>query len=156
MPVEIEVQRISTSEGIPGDEQFQIWATAALDGKNQESLIGIRVVDEDEAQQFNREYRNKDYATNILSFPSDLPDGLPEEIKKSQLGDLLVCAPLVKREAVEQHRSENDHWAHLVVHGVLHLLGYDHEQSGEAEVMESLETEILASLGVSDPYQDLA
>ncbi len=155
MPVEFEVQRVSKSASIPVDEQFERWAEAALAEKDSDSSLVIRVVDEAEAQRLNREYRNKDYATNILSFPAELPEGLPADIKQSQLGDLLICAPVVTREATEQHRPEADHWAHLVVHGVLHLLGYDHQQGDEAEEMESLEIEILAKLGVSNPYQDI-
>ncbi len=153
MPVDLEVQRVSAAAGIPDDEQFQLWAEAALAGKGSSFSLLIRVVDEKEAQRFNRDYRNKDYATNVLSFPAQLPEGLPEDIRQSQLGDLLICAPVVIREALEQRRPEADHWAHLLVHGVLHLLGYDHEESSEAEVMESLEIEILAKSGIADPYQ---
>ena len=156
MPTELEVQRVTSSTGIPDNERFQIWVEAALAGKPDQFTLNIRVVDETEARRFNHDYRNKDYATNILSFAAELPEGLPAEIRQSQLGDLLICAPVVEREASEQHRSENDHWAHLTIHGVLHLLGYDHEQADEAQVMESLETEILAKLGISDPYQDLS
>ncbi len=156
MRTELEVQRATTLASVPDDDKFQIWVDAALAGKPSQLTLGIRIVDEDEAQRFNRDYRNKDYATNVLSFPAELPEGLPAEIRQSQLGDLLICAPVVAHEATEQHRSETDHWAHLTIHGVLHLLGYDHEQAGEADVMESLETEILAKLGISDPYQDLS
>jgi len=155
MPVDFEVQRVSTSASIPDDERFRLWAETALAGKGDNFSFGIRVVDEDEAQRFNREYRHRDYATNILSFPSELPEDLPEEIRHSQLGDLLICAPVVTREALQQHRSELDHWAHLLVHGILHLLGYDHERAEDADVMESLETEILAKLGIGDPYQEV-
>jgi probable rRNA maturation factor len=156
MPVDFEVQRISKSESIPDNEQFQRWATAVLAGKGEDFSFGIRVVDEDEAQSFNREYRQKDYATNVLSFPAELPEGLPEDLRQAQLGDILICAPVVAREALEQNRSEADHWAHLLVHGLLHLLGYDHELTAEAEEMESLETKILAKLGIGDPYQVVA
>ena len=155
MPVEFEVQRVSTSASIPDDERFRLWAETALAGKGENFSFGIRVVDEDEAQRFNREYRHKDYATNILSFPTDLPEDLPADIRHSQLGDLLICAPVVTREALQQQRSELDHWAHLLVHGILHLLGYDHERAEDADVMESLETEILAKLGIGDPYQEV-
>jgi len=155
MPVEFEVQRVSTSASIPDDERFRLWAETALAGKGENFSFGIRVVDEDEAQRFNREYRHKDYATNILSFPTDLPEDLPEDIRHSQLGDLLICAPVVTREALQQQRSELDHWAHLLVHGILHLLGYDHERTDEADVMQSLETEILAKLGIGDPYREV-
>jgi probable rRNA maturation factor len=155
MPVEFEVQRVSTSASIPDNKKFKLWAETALAGKGEDFSFGLRIVDEEEAQRFNREYRQKDYATNVLSFPSDLPEALPEELRKAQLGDLLICAPLVAREAIEQQRSEADHWAHLLVHGVLHLLGYDHEQADEADEMESLETEILAKLGIDDPYKQV-
>lgn len=156
MQAELEVQRSSISENLPDDEQFQLWVEAALTGKSEKFTLAIRVVDEAEARRYNHEYRDKDYATNVLSFPGELPEGLPEEIRQAQLGDLLICAPVVAREAKEQCRSEMDHWAHLTIHGVLHLLGYDHEQQSEAVLMETLETEILANLGVSDPYQDLS
>ena len=156
MPIELEVQRATTLASIPDDEEFQLWVDAALAGKSIQFALSIRIVDEPEAQRFNRDYRNKDYATNVLSFPAELPEGLPAEIRQSQMGDLLICAPVVAREATKQRRPEMDHWAHLTIHGVLHLLGYDHEQAEEADVMESLETEILAKLGISDPYQDLS
>jgi probable rRNA maturation factor len=156
MRTELEIQRATTLASVPDDDQFQLWVDAALAGKSNQFSLSIRIVDEDEAQRFNRDYRNKDYATNVLSFPAELPEGLPAEIRRSQMGDLLICAPVVAHEASEQCRSETDHWAHLTIHGVLHLLGYDHEQADEANVMESLETEILAKLGISDPYQDLS
>lgn len=156
MRLEFEVQRATTALSIPGDDQFQLWIEAALADKAGEFTLAIRIVDEMEAQRFNREYRNRDYATNVLSFPAELPAGLPAEIRQAELGDLLLCAPLVSREATEQGRPETDHWAHLTIHGVLHLLGYDHVQVDEAVIMESLETEILAKLGISDPYQDIS
>jgi len=155
MPLNFEVQRVSTSIDIPGDDQFQVWADAALAGKKDGCTLVIRIVDEEEARCLNRDFRSKDYATNVLSFPADLPEGLPDEFRQSQLGDLVICAPVVASEAREQLRPEVDHWAHLTVHGVLHLLGYDHERAEEAGIMESLETDILAKLGISDPYLDL-
>jgi len=156
MTAELEVQCETTSANVPGDEKFQLWVDAALEGKPDPFTLTIRVVDEVEARQYNLEYRDKDYATNVLSFPADLPEGIPDDIRDAELGDLLICAPVVAKEALEQKRTENDHWAHLVIHGVLHLQGYDHESANEAVVMESLEIEILAKLGVSDPYQDIA
>ncbi len=156
MPVEFEIQRATISTGTPGDDQFQLWVNAVPAMQDRTSGLTIRIVDEAEALRINREYRKKDYATNVLSFPAELPEGLPEAVRLSQLGDLLLCAPVVAREAVEQKRPEEDHWAHLTIHGVLHLLGYDHEQAAEAVVMESLETEILKKLGISDPYLEIA
>jgi probable rRNA maturation factor len=154
MEIELEIQRATTATSIPDDDQFQLWVETALVGKPSDFTLAIRVVDEQEGQRLNLQYRDKDYATNVLSFPADLPEGLPAEIRLSQLGDLVICAPVLAREAAEQHRPETDHWAHLTIHGVLHLLGYNHEVADEATVMESLETKILAGLGISDPYQD--
>ncbi len=127
---------------------------AALSGRREPADLAVRVVDNDEAQQLNLQYRNKDYATNVLSFPYEPPEGIPAEASAGLLGDLLVCAPVVIAEAKQQHKAQNDHWAHLTIHGVLHLLGYDHETEPEAMEMEALEIEILKGLGVSDPYHD--
>ena len=154
METELEVQRATTAVDIPDDDQFQLWVETVLVGKPNDFTLAIRIVDEQEGQHLNHQYRNKDYATNVLSFPADLPETLPVEIRLSQLGDLVICAPVVAREATEQYRPETDHWAHLTIHGVLHLLGYDHEEADEAVVMESLEMKFLAGLGISDPYQD--
>jgi len=147
--VGLEVQRATTSVTIPDDDHFLLWAKTTL---AKECTLAIRIVDEEEGRRFNREYRGKDYATNVLSFPSELPAGLPPRIKQSQLGDLLICAPVVAHEAKGQGKPEADHWAHLTIHGILHLVGYDHEQSADAKVMETLETEILAKLNIPDPY----
>ncbi len=156
MQVEIEIQSVSISDNIPTDDQFHRWVKAALDGRDGPYSLAIRVVDEAEMQSLNLSYRQKDYPTNVLSFPSDLPDNLPPELRESLLGDVLICAPVVEREASEQKRPQSDHWAHLTIHGVLHLLGYDHELDEEALVMESLETAALARLGISDPYIDIS
>lgn len=150
--LDLAIQRSTESGNLPQDEQFLAWAEAALSGSEGEYHLAIRVVDEDEALRYNSEYRGKDYATNVLSFPAELPAGLPDEVRQSQLGDLLICAPVVAREATEQELAANDHWAHLVVHGVLHLLGYDHQGDHDATVMESLEVRILAGLGIANPY----
>jgi probable rRNA maturation factor len=154
MAVHLEIQRSIAGGNVPRDERFQAWVEAALAGRAGDFNLGIRIVGEDEALRYNLDYRGKDYATNVLSFPAELPDGLPEELRHSQLGDLLICAPIVTREAREQGKGEADHWAHLVIHGVLHLLGYDHERGDDAVAMESLEVEILAALGIADPYRD--
>jgi len=156
MKIELGIQRDTRSEGVPDDAAFQRWVKAALSGRRERAALALRIVDDEEGQRFNREYRARDYATNVLSFPADLPEGLPDEVRCFELGDLLMCAPVVAREAIDQHRSEADHWAHMVVHGVLHLLGHDHQQTDEARTMELLETQILAGLGIADPYLDLS
>ena len=149
----LHIERATTSANTPDDEMFRQWVMAALVDRQAEAVMAIRIVDDEEGQRFNLEYRGKDYATNVLSFLAETPVGVPQEVAESQLGDLLICAPVVGREALEQGKNEVDHWAHLTVHGVLHLLGYDHEQSEDADVMEALEVGVLEKLGVSDPYQ---
>ncbi len=138
--------------GLPAAASFRKWVAAALAGRIREADLAIRLVDADEGQALNRHYRGKDYATNVLSFPAEVPEGLPKNVKFPLLGDLVICAPVVAREAAEQGKALKDHYAHLTVHGVLHLLGWDHEDDKEAEAMEQLEREILADLGIADPY----
>ncbi|MGQ4661250.1 rRNA maturation RNase YbeY [Lysobacter sp. F6437] len=134
--------------GIPSATSFRRWVAAALDGRIRQADLAIRLVDNKEGRALNRHYRGKDHATNVLSFPADLPEG----VKLPLLGDLVICVPVVAREAREQGKRLNDHYAHLTVHGALHLLGWDHEDEREAECMEQLEREILATLGIADPY----
>ena len=134
--------------GIPAATSFRRWVAAALDGRIRRADLAIRLVDNKEGRALNRHYRGKDYATNVLSFPAELPEG----VKLPLLGDLVICVPVVAREAREQGKQLNDHYAHLTVHGALHLLGWDHEDERDAECMEKLEREILAGLGIEDPY----
>ncbi|MFZ7157794.1 rRNA maturation RNase YbeY [Avibacterium gallinarum] len=139
---------VENSENLPTEQQFQQWATAAVQAENLQPEITIRVVDEAESQSLNATYRGKDYPTNVLSFPFECP----EEVELPLLGDLVICRQVVEREAQEQGKPLMAHWAHMVVHGCLHLLGYDHIEDDEAEEMESLETEIMQELGFADPY----
>ncbi|HOC11896.1 rRNA maturation RNase YbeY [Thermomonas sp.] len=140
--------------GIPAAASFRKWVAAALAGRIREADLAIRIVDSEEGRALNRHYRGKDYATNVLSFPAELPEGLPKGVKFPLLGDLVICAPVVAREADAQGKPRNAHYAHLTIHGCLHLLGMDHLDPREAEAMEQLERDILAGLGVPDPYQD--
>ena len=140
--------------GVPAAVSFRKWVAAALDGRIREADLAIRIVGTQEGRALNRHYRGKDYATNVLSFPAELPEGLPEGVRMPLLGDLVICAPVVAREAKEQRKPLAAHYAHLTVHGALHLLGWNHEDDVEAEAMEQLEREILAGLGLPDPYQD--
>ncbi len=141
-------------KGLPSATSFRKWAAAALDSRIREADLAIRIVGTKEGRALNRHYRGKDYATNVLSFPAELPEGLPEGVHLPLLGDLVLCAPVIAREAREQKKALNAHYAHLTVHGVLHLLGWDHEDEREAECMEQLEREILDALGIDDPYLD--
>ena len=138
--------------GLPAAVSFRKWVAAALENRIREADLAIRIVGTREGRALNRHYRGKDYATNVLSFPAELPEGLPDGVKLPLLGDLVICAPVVAREAKEQKKSVTDHYAHLTVHGALHLLGWDHENEADAICMEQLEREILSSLGIEDPY----
>ncbi|MBF6649027.1 rRNA maturation RNase YbeY [Methylobacter sp. BlB1] len=145
---QIDIQRVFESEDQPDEAQIQAWVDAALEDVNQDIEMVIRIVDEAESAQLNEQYRHKKGPTNILSFPFEVPDG----IELNLLGDLVICAPVVVREASEQHKPLGHHWAHIVVHGVLHLLGYDHIDDDEAELMEGKEIEILKKLNINNPY----
>ena len=138
--------------GIPAAVSFRKWVAAALHNRIREADLAIRIVGAKEGRALNRHYRGKDYATNVLSFPAELPQGLPEGVRLPLLGDVVICAPVVAREAREQKKSLAAHYAHLTVHGALHLLGWDHDDDRDAQCMEQLEREILATLGIADPY----
>jgi len=140
--------------GIPAAGSFRKWVAAALEGRIREADLAIRIVGSKEGRALNKHYRGKDYATNVLSFPAELPEGLPKGVKLPLLGDLVLCAPVIARETKEQGKPLAAHYAHLTVHGALHLLGWDHEDAREAECMEQLEREILAGLGLPDPYTE--
>jgi len=144
----IEVQTIFKSSGQPDQEHIQGWIDAALEGFNQDTEIVVRIVDEQESAELNQQYRHKSGPTNILSFPVEVP----ESIELNLLGDLVVCAPVLEKEALEQEKTLTDHWAHIIVHGVLHLLGYDHIDETQAELMENKEITILNTLSIKNPY----
>lgn len=133
----------------PGAEQFQNWAEAALVQVEEDCELSIRLVDSEESAELNSEYRGKTGPTNVLSFPFEAPI----ELEPRLLGDLVICLQVVEREAAEQGKAVDEHWAHMVVHGCLHLLGYDHIEDEEAEQMEALEIQILHSINIANPYQ---
>lgn len=147
--LKISVQTAIKAEGIPGKGLLKRWLLASLQPRAKQVEVTLRFVDSDEGQTLNRDYRGKDYATNVLTFSYD--DG-PAIAGMPLMGDLVFCHPVVVREAAEQGISLEAHYAHLVVHGALHLQGFDHEQDDEANAMEQLETRLLAELGFSDPY----
>ena len=147
MTIELEVQRATAFEPVPDDRQFARWVQAALGGDAAAELT-LRIVGEEEGRRLNRRYRGKDTATNVLSFPADLPP----EIGLPLLGDIVLCAPLIAAEAADQRKPADAHWAHLTIHGVLHLLGHDHLAAEQAEQMEALEIAMLESLGIANPY----
>jgi probable rRNA maturation factor len=149
MSLELEIQNVAGEADVPSESDFQVWVSAALEGRLDEAEITIRIVDENEGAELNHQYRGKLGPTNVLSFPFQSPQPLETNL----LGDLVVCAPVVRREAEEQGKEAQAHWAHLIIHGTLHLLGYDHQSQQQADEMEAIETGILAQLGFADPYQ---
>ncbi len=152
MSIQIDVQygpEVAQDDTMPSPDQVSAWAHAALAGQREEGQLTLRIVGNEEGAALNETYRHKQGPTNVLSFAVEDADLLPVPL----LGDIVICAPVVEREAHEQHKEALAHWAHMVVHGVLHLLGYDHLEEREAQAMETLETDILAQLGFPDPYQ---
>jgi probable rRNA maturation factor len=145
----VSVQNRVGRKGVPVARSFERWVRAALAGRCTGRVeVGIALFGEAEAKRLNRDYRRKDYATNVLSFPYQPVRGE----RSSMLGDLAICPAVVAREARERGKSVRDHFAHLTVHGTLHLIGYDHENERDAEHMEAIERRVLAGLGISDPY----
>lgn len=148
MTYHVDLQIETDDTDLPTLLQLESWVETALAGRREQAEVCIRLVDNDESRALNREYRGKDNPTNVLSFPVEVPEGIPLDL----IGDLVICAPVVAAEAQEQNKNPMDHWAHLVIHGTLHLLGFDHIKDDEAQEMEALETQLLAQLGIADPY----
>lgn len=148
---QIDIETNTSSRALPSTVALETWIGAALKSQElEEAEVSLYIVDEAESQELNAQYRGKDKPTNVLSFPADIH----EDVGIPLLGDLVVCAPVVEREAQEQGKTLEAHWAHMLVHGSLHLLGFDHIEDDEAETMEALETEIITGLGFPAPYQD--
>jgi probable rRNA maturation factor len=151
---EIDIQFATRRVGVPHAQTLRSWALAVLHGgkgPKRSLILTIRIVGARESRRLNRDWRGKDKPTNVLSFPADPPASSPQP-PAIPLGDLAICAPVVSREAREQGKEARAHWAHMVIHGVLHLLGYDHENDRDARSMESIEIRILEQLGYSNPY----
>jgi probable rRNA maturation factor len=145
----MDIQNVSQHGSLPDKELITTWAEQALDEQHKEAELTLRVVDIDEGKQLNNEWRNKDSATNVLSFPI----GETIEQAPNLLGDIVICAPIVEQEAQQQGKSSEAHWAHLIIHGILHLQGYDHGSDEEAIVMETKEIQILKKAGYANPYE---
>lgn len=144
----IEIQHAISAAGVPSDRRIRQWAERVLQDRCETAELVVRIVDEAEITALNHRYRGKDGATNVLSFPyAPLPG-----VTSGLLGDVVICAPVVAGEAVAQGKSLEEHWAHMVIHGVLHLLGHDHHDEAQARAMEDLETALLAAQGYANPY----
>lgn len=149
--IELDLQIACDNENIPEKCAFEQWLQASLGQYNKPFELTIRLVNLNESQSLNHQYRGKEKPTNVLSFPFEVPEG----IELALLGDLVICADIVEQEAKEQGKSLTAHWAHMVVHGCFHLLGYDHINDDEADEMEALEIDILAKLGFNNPYTEI-
>ncbi|AUJ69135.1 MULTISPECIES: rRNA maturation RNase YbeY [Pseudoalteromonas] len=150
MDLMLDLQLVCEFENLPSEAQFQLWAEHALTQFREEAELTIRIADEHESQELNSQYRGKDKPTNVLSFPFDAPPG----IELPLIGDLIICPQVVYQESIEQEKTFHDHFAHMVIHGCLHLLGFDHINEQDAVEMETIEKQILASLNIADPYRD--
>jgi len=148
MAITLDLQIACKNNKIPTENQFQLWVNTALKPYNKSFELTVRIVELQESQQLNQQYRDKDKPTNVLSFPFEVPDGIELDL----LGDLVVCASVVEQEAQQQNKTIQSHWAHMIIHGCLHLLGYDHISELEAQEMEGLEVKLLSSLNIENPY----
>lgn len=148
--LDLDLQIAIEASNLPTQAEFETWVRTAIGQTMPEVELTIRVVEIAESQQLNSTYRGKDKPTNVLSFPFEAPP----EVELPLLGDLVICAKVVEQEAIEQNKPLNAHWAHMVIHGCLHLLGYDHIIDEEADEMESLETQLVEGLGFTDPYKE--
>jgi len=148
MTIILDIQTASSSEDAPDEQSIKRWVSAAIGDKPEDTELSLRIVDEQESQALNEKYRGANGPTNVLSFPFDaeIPEPLP------LIGDIVICAPVVAREAQQQNKDLKAHWAHMIIHGVLHLLGYDHQNESQAVIMETLETDIMQNLGFPPPY----
>lgn len=151
MQIELAFQDASDHQGVPDQAEFEKWLEVIETSKGKQG-VAIRIVDESEMQSLNAQFRGKDSTTNVLAFPADLPSSILDELEVPPLGDIVICAPVVTAEAISQNKAPLDHWAHLTVHGILHLLGYDHREEEQATEMERLEVRYLSRLGIADPY----
>ena len=146
-PLELDIQRPFDGPEVPDNELFRQWAEMAI-AESANAMLNIRIVGTDEGRDLNKCWRGRDSATNVLSFPASVPPAGDLRV----LGDIVLCAPVVAQEAAEQGKPVEHHWAHLTIHGLLHLLGFDHTTATQAEVMESREIELLEQLGIPNPY----
>lgn len=151
----IDLCILVNNQTLPTQEQLALWVETAARASQIKTCpeapeVSIRIVDNDESQSLNQQYRGKDKPTNVLSFPTEFPEGVDIPF----LGDLVICSPVVERESIEQNKELIAHWAHMVIHGTLHLMGYDHIDEKDANIMEPLETALLASLGYPCPYTE--
>lgn len=150
----LHFENASTLSDLPSEQDFFRWIWTALKNEYRQADISLLLLDEDEARAYNRDYRGKDYATNVLSFALNEGEIMPEQVSDGLNGDLIICAPVVLKEAAEQGKTAEQHFAHLTMHGTLHLMGYDHMEEAEAEEMEAIEIRLMQESGYPNPYRE--
>lgn len=150
----LHFENASTLSDLPSEQDFFHWIWTALKNEYRQADISLLLLDEDEARAYNRDYRGKDYATNVLSFALNEGEIMPEQVSDGLNGDLIICAPVVLKEAAEQGKTAEQHFAHLTMHGTLHLMGYDHMEEAEAEEMEAIEIRLMQESGYPNPYRE--
>lgn len=150
----LHFENASTLSDLPSEQDFFRWIWTALKNEYRQANISLLLLDEDEARAYNRDYRGKDYATNVLSFALNEGEIMPEQFSDGLNGDLIICAPVVLKEAAEQGKTAEQHFAHLTMHGTLHLMGYDHMEEAEAEEMEAIEIRLMQESGYPNPYRE--
>jgi probable rRNA maturation factor len=148
--IDLDLQIVCEFEGLPSQSQIELWANQALISFKEHAELTVRIADEIESKELNSQYRGKESPTNVLSFPFEAPPGIDLPL----IGDLIICPQIVKQESIEQEKTFHAHFAHMVIHGCLHLIGFDHINEKDAEEMETLEKTFLSELGISDPYRD--
>tara|TARA_Y100001935_G_C17098274_1_gene404687 strand:+ start:156 stop:662 length:507 start_codon:yes stop_codon:yes gene_type:complete len=153
MSIAINIEVNDLIENAPERSLLVNWAKLALSDYEDDVVLSLLICDENEGRRLNKKFRSIDKATNVLSFPFEFPIGVPKEEIDNYLGDIVICAPIVKKEAIEQSKKESAHWAHIFIHGILHLIGFDHKNEKDSEKMEKKECEILNKIGFSDPYK---
>jgi probable rRNA maturation factor len=149
----IDIQHAISTPLPFSDEEINMWASLALQSKLSDAELTIRFVSLDEMSQLNQEYRKKTGPTNVLSFPSNLPAEILQELDHPFIGDIIISPNVLEKESVEQEKNLKSHWTHIIIHGVLHLLGYDHIQPEEEQIMQTLEIQLLNQLGIKNPYE---
>lgn len=154
MPYQIDIQNTTNTPLNISEQQMIEFANIALQSQIEDAELTIRIVDEDEIQQLNNTYRHKNKPTNVLAFPSQIPKDILNELDFPYIGDIIICASIIEKESFELNKSSLSHWAHILIHGVLHLLGYDHMEPEEEKKMQQVEIELLKSLGISNPYEE--
>mgnify|MGYP006076396927 CR=1 FL=1 len=153
MKYHVTYQNTNDYQNAPNIFHVQRWVNTTLENLIKKGELTLRLVNSSTIQSLNNQYRRMDKPTNVLSFPCELPEEVRQQLDYPALGDIIICHEVIEKEALDQNKTLQAHYAHMVVHGVLHLLGYDHIKKNDAQIMEPIEIETLAKLGISNPYE---